>query len=196
MAAEVDGVILAAGCSRRAGTFKMTADIGSKPLLLWGLDQMAAQCGRVIVVAGFEAEKIRALVAGRSEVDLVINENFTAGMLSSVQAGAARVRAPRFFLVPGDLPLVKATVYQKLLAANAGIAIPECRGRRGHPVLLDSSLIRVLLAEPLTSSLGRFIARHGSVSVEVDDPGILADLDDANDMKKINALLGAGGKNE
>ena len=157
---------------------------------------MAAVCERVIVVVGSKAEKIRRLVKSRPGIEVAVNENFAGGMLTSIQTGIRLVRAPRFFLLPGDMPLVKAPVYQKLLAVQAEIVVPVCRGNRGHPVLLASRLIPELLAEPLESSLGRFIARRGFETVEVDDSGIFADLDDKNDIKKIDALLRARGKNE
>jgi molybdenum cofactor cytidylyltransferase len=186
-----DGILLAAGRSSRAGTFKMETELAGKPLLIWSLEAMAAVCARIIVVAGYAPEKILRLVQGRPGVEITINDNFAGGMLTSIQAGIRLVRAARFFLQPGDMPLVKPPVYEKLLAVKARIAVPLCRGRRGHPVLLASSLISELLAEPLYSSLGRFIGRHGAETVEVDDPGILADLDDVNDMKKMDALLRA-----
>ena len=152
---------------------------------------MAAVCRRVIVVAGCTPEKIFRLVQGRPGVDVAVNENFAGGMLTSVQAGIRLVCAPRFFLLPGDMPLVGVAVFQKLLASRAEIVVPVCRGRRGHPVLMASSLIPELLAEPLGSSLGRFIGRRGFAAVEVDDPGIFADLDNGNDKIKIGALLRA-----
>jgi molybdenum cofactor cytidylyltransferase len=196
LATEVDGVLLAAGRSSRAGVFKMEAELAGKPLLLWSLETMAAVCERVIVVAGFAPEKIRRLVEGRPKVEVTVNENFAAGMLTSIQAGIRLVRAPRFFLLPGDMPLVNVRVYQKLLAVPAEIVVPLCRGRRGHPVLLAGSLIPGLTAEPADSSLGRFIGRHGFATAEVDDPGIYTDLDDPEDINKIDAWLRAGGKNE
>jgi molybdenum cofactor cytidylyltransferase len=192
MAPEVDGVLLAAGFSRRAGTFKMEAALAGKPLLAWSLEAMARVCRRVIVVAGFQAERVERLVRGRPGTELVVNGNFASGMLSSVQAGAARVRAPRFFLHPGDMPLVRAAVYRKLLERGADIVVPAHGGRRGHPVLLSSSLIPAILAEAEGSSLGSFIHRRGFATVEVDDAGILADLDEMEDMKRMDAILRAG----
>jgi molybdenum cofactor cytidylyltransferase len=191
-----EGILLAAGLSSRAGAFKMEVTLAGKPLLVWSLEAMAAVCERIIVVAGFAPEKILRLVEGRPGVEVTVNENFAGGMLTSIQAGIRLVRAPRFFLLPGDMPLVKSPVYQRLLAVKAEIVVPLCQGRRGHPVLLAGSLIPELLAEPPDSSLGRFIRRHGAETVEVDDPGIFADLDDRNDIKKIDHLLCARGKNE
>jgi len=189
MAPGIDGVLLAGGCSCRAGVFKMETRIGGKPLLLWGLEAMAAACGRVIVVAGCDAEKIAALVSRRPEVELVINERYAEGMLSSVQAGVARVRSPRFFLLPGDMPLVKPAVFSELLPHEADVVVPACSGRRGHPVLIASRLLPGILAEPPGSSLGAFLRRQESVVVETGDPGVLADLDLAGDFEKIDALL-------
>jgi molybdenum cofactor cytidylyltransferase len=195
MAAETDGVLLAAGASRRAGAFKMTAPIGGRPLLSWGLEALRSCCVRVIVVAGAGAEKIAPLVAGLPGVELVINGNHEQGMLSSVQAGAALVRGERFFVLPGDMPRVRPRTLARLLAAAAGtgIVVPAFAGRRGHPVLLPAALLAELLAEPAGSSLGAFIRRRGAAVVAVDDPGVLDDLDTAEDLKRADALLGAGG---
>jgi molybdenum cofactor cytidylyltransferase len=196
MVSAVEGVILAAGRSSRAGVFKMETELSGKPLLLWSLETMATVCERVIVVAGFAPEKIRRLVQGRIGVEVMVNENYAAGMLTSIQAGIRLVRAPRFFLLPGDMPLVDARVYRQLLAVPAEIVVPLCRGRRGHPVLISGRLIPRLLDEAPDSSLGRFIGRHGSATVEVDDPGIFTDLDAPEDIDRIDVLLRSGGKNE
>jgi molybdenum cofactor cytidylyltransferase len=196
MALDVEGIVLAAGRSSRAGVFKMEVVLAGKPLLLWSLETMAAVCERVIVVAGFAPEKIRRLVEGRPGVEVAVNENFAAGMLTSIQAGSRLIRAPRFFILPGDMPLVNIRVYQKLLAVPVEIVVPLCRGRRGHPVLLAGSLIPGLTAEPADSSLGRFIGRHGFATVEAGDPGIFADLDEKDDINKMDAWLRAGGGNE
>ncbi len=193
MGAAVDGVLLAGGCSCRAGVFKMTARVGGRPLLLWALESLAAVCSRVIVVAGSGADQVEELVAGLQGVELVVNKDFATGMLSSVQAGARRVRAPRFFLLPGDMPLVRTAVLRRLLDAghDADIVVPACAGRRGHPVLLPATLIPDIIAEPPGSNLGNIIRRRGSVVVEVDDPGVLADLDTPADRERIDAALRA-----
>jgi len=193
---DVDGVLLAAGLSSRAGTFKMEAPLAGKPLLVWSLEAMALVCQRVIVVSGAQADRIRRLLEDRPGVELVVNEKFASGMLTSVQAGVARVHAPRFFLLPGDMPLVRVAVYRKLLAAAGDIVVPACGGRRGHPVLFSSSLIPGILAEAAGSNLGAFVQRQGFETIEVNDPGILADLDETEDFNKLDAILRAGSDDE
>ncbi len=174
----------------------MEAVLAGKPLLIWSLEAMAAVCARIIVVAGYAPERIFRLVQDRPGTEVIINENFAGGMLTSIQAGIALVRTGRFFVMPGDMPLVTAPVYRKLLTVKAKIAVPIAQGRRGHPVLLAASLIGALLDEPLDSSLARFIAGREFATVEVDDPGIFTDLDEGDDIKKMDALLRTGGKNE
>ncbi len=128
MVPGVEGVLLAAGLSSRAGAFKMEMELAGKPLLAWSLDPLAAVCRRVIVVAGARPERILRLLRRRPGVEVVVNENFAAGMLASVQAGIRLVRAGRFFLLPGDMPLVRAAVYEKLLAARGGDRGPGLPG--------------------------------------------------------------------
>ncbi|MCU0276045.1 MAG: nucleotidyltransferase family protein [Acidobacteria bacterium] len=191
MAAGVDGVLLAGGCSCRAGAFKMAAEVGGRPLLSWGLEAMVAACARVIVVAGAQAENVRRLVSGVAGAELVVNEDWETGMLSSVQAGVRWVRSARFFLLPGDMPLVRSEIFAALLAHAEDVVIPACAGRRGHPVLLASALIPGILAEPPGSSLGAFLRRRQCTVVETGDPGVLADLDFREEFAKMDARLRA-----
>jgi molybdenum cofactor cytidylyltransferase len=81
-------------------------------------------------------------------------------------------------------------------SSAADIVVPACGGRRGHPVLFSSSLIPGILAEGPESSLAAFIRRRNSETVEVNDPGILADLDEMEDFDRIDALLSAGSEDE
>lgn len=189
MAAGVDGVLLAGGCSCRAGAFKMAVEVGGKPLLRWGLEAMAAACERVIVVAGAQPENVRQLVSGVPGAELVKNEDWETGMLSSVQAGVRWVRSARFFLLPGDMPLVRPEIFAALLAREDDVVVPACAGRRGHPVLLASALIPGILAEPPGSSLGAFLRRRECTIVETGDPGVLADLDCREEFGEMDARL-------
>lgn len=182
---DVEGVVLAAGLSTRSGGFKMTLPLGPKTVLEHAIDGMSPFVERVIVVTGWQAERIHALLAGRADVMLVYNSRFREGMFSSVCAGVAQVRAKRFFLLPGDQPLVPAQVYARLLAAQGPVVLPTYRGKKGHPVLLDRSLVPEILAQPARTTLRDVIHRAGYTSVEVGEEGILIDLDTAEDYQVI-----------
>ena len=181
----IEGIILAAGLSTRSGRHKMTLPLGSKTVLERAIEGMSPFVDRVIVVLGWQAERLRALLAGRRDVSLVDNERFREGMFSSVRAGIAEVGAARFFLLPGDQPLVKPGVYTRLLSAECPIVIPTYQGKKGHPVLLASSLVPEILAQPAEATLRDYIQNKGYTTVEVSDDSILLDLYTADDYAAI-----------
>lgn len=191
MTASCDGVVLAAGLSRRAGAFKPGLPLGGMPLIRHTVEGMAGVVARVVVVVGWRAERVRELLAPCPGVEFATNDAYREGMFSSVRAGIARVRAPRFFLLPGDIPLVRRETYEALRDADAPVVIPTHGGRRGHPVLMDSALIPAILARPPDSTLRDFIEAQGYVTVEVPDRGILLDADTPEDLAALEELLNA-----
>jgi molybdenum cofactor cytidylyltransferase len=183
----VEGIVLAAGLSRRAGCNKMALKLGDRTVIQHSVDGMARTVSRVFVVVGWEAERIRELLVDYGNVEIVMNDDFRRGMFSSIKAGILRVQAPRFFLLPGDHPLVGVSVYRKMLATDGDIVIPTFQGRRGHPVLMDSHLIPDILHQPEDFTLRDFIHHRGYTTVEVDDRGIRLDIDTLSDYHTIRA---------
>lgn len=182
---NVEGVILAAGFSERAGEYKMELPLGDKILLERCIEGLATVCERIIVVGGYQYEKIEAIVEHLPDVESVYNENFRVGMFSSVRRGIREIRVGRFFIIPGDQPLVKATTYRKLLSVDSDIVIPRFNGKKGHPVLFAGHLIPEILAMPDTAILRDFIHSKEAAIVDVDDPGVGLDVDSPEDYEKI-----------
>lgn len=188
-AADVEGVILAAGFSSRTGVFKMELLLEGKTLIEHTIDSMVDFCSRVIVVGGHKIERIIDITKNYASVQVVLNPHYRTGMFSSVTAGVRHVKAKWFFFTPGDYPLVKKTTYQDLLDARStsppeNIFIPVWRGRKGHPILINGCLVKELLKEPTDSNLRKFIKRNGFTLVEVDDDGILVDIDTLEDYER------------
>jgi molybdenum cofactor cytidylyltransferase len=197
MKMKIDGVVLAAGFSRRAGVFKMELPLGEKKLIERTIDSMMEFCSRVIVVAGYKSEKIFRLKKMYAGVDVVLNPHYARGMFTSVQEGIKHVKSEWFFFTPGDYPLVSGAVYQRLLEAPrrfpaARIFIPVFKNRKGHPILVKSVLVKELLTEPGDSNLRNFIRRQGFVPVEVDDDAILLDIDTGEDYQRAKARWESG----
>ncbi len=180
-----EGVILAAGFSKRARKFKPAMLLGTKTLLEWCVTGMAPYCDRIIVVGGYRYEKIQSMVAPLAKVETVYNVDFRGGMFTSVKCGLRAVKANRVFMIPGDQPLVKRHTYQIMLKTNADIVIPKYKGKKGHPVLFRSYLITEILAMPDEGILRNFIHKKEAAFVEVDDRGILLDLDNPDDYEHI-----------
>lgn len=179
----MDGVILAAGTSRRAGTHKMMLDVGGRTMVEACAQTMLRFCRRVVVVGGYRIGDVARVLAGYSGVEIVFNPDYPSGMFSSVRQGVGHVRAGRFFLSPGDCPFVTAEVYRRLLNSRGEIAVPVFEGQNGHPVLMRARLIPDLLGGG-HATLRDFIRLKGFDAVPVEDPGIHLDIDTVDDYRR------------
>jgi len=182
---KTEGVILAAGFSSRTAVNKMTLDLHGKMIIEHCLESMYESCDRIIVVGGYRIEELEPVIKKYRKAELCFNDNYPAGMFSSIQKGLAQIRAPRFFITPGDYPLINKRTYEKMFKQSADIIIPTFKGIPGHPVLLQSNLIKEILCQPVNSTLREFIRSKPLILLEVSDPGILLDIDTMKDYKNI-----------
>ncbi len=137
----------------------------------------------LIVVLGHHADTIRETLPPGPQV--VVNPDYESGMLTSLQAGIRALpsdtEASLFTLV--DHPAVRGDTADLLLARFARqqplLAIPQYGDRRGHPVIVQRSVLEEILALPTDSSAKSVIHAHRpeTLFVNVDDPGILRDVD-------------------
>ena len=140
----------------------------------------------VIIVLGYHSAEIRSRATGRAQ--FVVNPKPERGQLSSLQTGLAALpkEADGFAFMPIDCPAVREETVESLAAAfarrdaNTLFVIPRLGDKRGHPVFATSEIAEELLALPPTGQARDVV--HGHVDrtqyVDVDDPGILVDVDD------------------
>ncbi len=186
---NVEGVILAAGLSTRAGTFKPALELGGKTMLLRCIEGMEEVCGRIIVVGGHEFEKLRASVEGNPKVVFVENSRYRLGMFTSVKAGLSLVRGERCLLLPVDIPLVPNEVYRRLLYAQGEVVIPSYHGRNGHPVCIAKNVIPHILSQPDETSLREVLRTLNCRTIDVDAEEILVDIDTPEDFESASMRL-------
>jgi len=177
----VEGIILAAGFSRRAGVWKMALPIKGRTVIERAIMGMYPVVERIIVVGGYNFKNLLKIIEKYEKVFPVYNENFPLGMFTSVQKGVEKVSGDRFFILPGDIPLVKPSTYKYMLEQEGDIIVPVYEGRKGHPVLLSYAMKELLLDEERDSNLKAFINRMGFKEVIVDDPFIRMDIDTLED---------------
>jgi len=183
---NVDGVILAAGYSSRAGDFKPGLDLCGKSILQRTIESMSELCEHIIVVGGHQYDVICDIVRDIPKVKTVKNEHVELGMFFSVKTGIQAVRGDRFFIIPGDQPVVKLETFKTLLEHDDDIVIPRYKGKKGHPVLFKSELIPEILSWSDTEILRNYIHSKNQVEIiDVDDPGIGLDVDTAEDYEMI-----------
>jgi molybdenum cofactor cytidylyltransferase len=181
----IEGVILAAGSSFRAGAFKPGLPIDGVPMIVRCIEGMYDSCSRIIVVGGHEYQRLRALVNGMNGVECVENISYKKGMFTSVKTGVSRVRGERCFLLPADIPLVPSRVYRQLLACDADVVVPSFQGRNGHPVCLSRAVIPRIIREPDESSLRDVLKSAGLRLVAVNAEEVLIDIDTPEEYARV-----------
>lgn len=182
---NVEGIVLAAGFSRRMKHFKMDLKLGKKNILERCIEGMENVCDRIIVVSGHRSERIQKITSNLPNVKTVMNENYVRGMFSSIRRGVREIKADRFFIIPGDQPLVKRETYSKMLEIDSDIVSPKCNGKKGHPILLKSKLIKEILEMSDDGILRDFIHKINDCKLDVDDMGIHLDVDTLEDYEKL-----------
>jgi len=188
----LEAVILAAGRSRRAATFKPAFEIGGKPLLRHAAERLLHFCRRVVVVTGHEHERCAELVAGLDGVVTTFNPDHAGDMFLSVQTGAAAVTAAcnGFFILPVDCPFPSAAALATLRDAfveadHARAIVPIHGSRGGHPVLMPTAAREVILRAAPPANLRHVLADTGALRVEVGTDSVLADIDTPADLEDL-----------
>ncbi len=189
---KVAAVILAAGASRRLGRPKQLLTWGQKTMLEQVVEvALASSVQKVIVVLGYEAEKMRLLVENKG-VQMVINGEWAQGLSASVRAGLEAVPAgfeACLFLL-ADQPKVTPQLIEGLLARHrstlAPMVAPHYRGRRGNPVLFSRPLFPALAALSGDEGGRSLLERHEDEVewVEVDSEDYFLDIDTEDDLRR------------
>jgi len=148
-------------------------------------------CGDVLVVDNSgDRELARLASAGGARVVPGAGEG--SEQIDSLRAGLRAV-APAtqaVVVLPVDHPLVTAetvgAIVRVYLESGAAVVRASYEGRSGHPVLFSRACFSDLLegeaAEGARSVIRRF--RSYSLDVEVDDRGVLADIDTPADYRQ------------
>lgn len=202
MKSATTALVLAAGAaSRFVGGGKLRQELAGRPVLGWVLDSLAdAAVTDVVVVASGEDERTAALAA-RCGARLAVNPAPARGMGYSIACGMAAVpRTARGVLVClGDMPLVQPATYRALADAlesgspTADVIAPAWQGRRGNPVLFGSRHFGALAVLDGDRGARDLLARDavGLLVVDVDDPGVVSDIDRMEDLAAARMLLEA-----
>ena len=191
---NIAALVLAAGYSSRMGDFKSLMPLGSATVIERAVHTFR-QAGimDIKVVVGYRAAELIPVLS-RLEVEYIFNENYEEGMFSSIQKGVLSLQpeTEAFFLLPGDIPLVKSHTVRLLCRAfnkvKAEVIYPIFRNRRGHPPLIGASNFSEILSDNNIGGLRQILERREATAydVEVLDEGILLDLDTREDYQKIS----------
>ena len=147
----------------------------------------------VVVTTAALAPLVAGLLATRDIVVLSAGEA-ARGMGYSIGAGVAeRSGAPGWIVLPGDMPLVLPDTLLAVATAleQHPVVYAQHRGRRGHPVAFAAELYSELILLDGDDGARRVLARYPSHGQEVDDAGVLLDIDTPADLALLKANVAA-----
>lgn len=190
-------MVLAAGMSRRmkssAAEPKQLLRLSGKTLVQHALDNVQrSRVDEIVLVLGFAADAVLKQIAADG-VRVILNSEYAQGMGTSLRTGlsvlSTSVKAA--FVLLADQPFVRPETLDRMIASHlesaAEITIPLFKGFRGNPLLLDCAVFPELMG--LSGDVGcrAIFGSHtqGIHKIEVDDPGILLDIDSVVDFQKL-----------
>lgn len=177
------GILLAAGAGRRYGGDKLLAPLPD------GTTIGEASCRAMHAALGSVVAVLRpgdaALAAALAECGARIvhcaraDEGMGASLACGVEAAAD---AQGWVVGLADMPWVASATIRAVadaLVAGASIAAPFHRGERGHPVGFSAAHRDALSALRGDEGAKGVLAAHRTalVRIDVDDPGVLRDID-------------------
>jgi molybdenum cofactor cytidylyltransferase len=195
---RVSAIVLAAGTSARIGEPKQLLPLGGRSVLERTLENLRrAELAQVVLVLGASADLILGTLPGALLYGLAVvrNPDYRQGMATSLRVGLGAVRPEldAALIVLGDQPFVRPATLGHILdryrSAEAEIVIPFFQGKRGNPVLLCRSLFPEAMALQGDSGFRVLFGKHanGIAEVDVDDPGILLDIDSRQDYERLRS---------
>jgi molybdenum cofactor cytidylyltransferase len=192
MERRIEGIILAAGESRRMGYPKPLLRIGDQTFIARIVETMLEVVPRLVIVVGAHRERVRAAIPRDERIAIVENPDYSRGQLSSLRVGLRAMQADTAGALVhlGDHPIVRADTFRAVIdsynKSAKPIVIARHDGRRGHPVIFDRAIFGELPSAPESEGARHVVNADPSrvAYVELDDPGINLDLDTPADLAR------------
>lgn len=190
---NVTAIVLAGGTSKRMGkTNKLLTELNGTPLVRRVVKlAIASKVIETIVVTGFESEKVCKALSGYS-VKFVHNPSYQNGLSTSLISGinAISKNIAGAVVMLSDMPWVMIKTMNMLIEqfqADQGKTIcrPTYNGFPGNPVLWPKDMFPKIMNVRGDMGARDLIEDYSKIVtyVDVDDEGILVDINKPNDLK-------------
>ncbi|SDC42715.1 NTP transferase domain-containing protein [Belnapia rosea] len=192
---KIAALVLAAGRSRRMAPLNklLVQDDQGVPMVARVVDNALASRARpVVVVTGYEHERVEAALPGRSVI-FAHAEDYAEGLSASLRAGLAALPKDLDGVVVclGDMPLVAGPMIDRLLAAfdpeeGRAIVMPTFRGKQGNPMLWAMEFLPEMMTISGDVGARHLVGKHADrvAEVEMADDAVLRDFDTTDALKK------------
>jgi len=183
---KYDCILLAAGLSSRMEQWKLELQYNGKTLIENAIDNASRQTENIIVSGGFNYLHLNKILHDYNRIHLVNNPDYEKGMITSIKAALPFVKTDKFFIALSDMPLISPEIYLQMSSIEFDQALfPVYEGSRGHPVLIDTSLIDSILSIPDSGRMKDFLNTCSVSEMKVKDNGVLFDVDTMSDYRKL-----------
>lgn len=163
--------------------------IDAPPVLAETLKALAGMTERLLVVTRNDNPRLLAWLerqVGRFGAEILTVR--TNGLGHSLAQAAAHRSARRGWLVAlGDMPYVRRDSIARIVAdiQPQRLVVPTYQGRRGHPRGIGADFLEQLLALEGDRGAQELFASAAVEEIEVDDPGVLQDIDRPQDRRHL-----------
>jgi molybdenum cofactor cytidylyltransferase len=188
-------VVLAAGPGSRFGanSHKLLQPLGPDTVLAETIRHAIETGWPVAVVTTAALAPAAAPWVATRDLVVLSDSDAARGVGHSIAAGVvAHAGASGWLVLPGDMPLIRPSTIAAVGRAleHHPVAFSQYQGRRGHPVGFGAELYSELMTLSGDEGARRLVARYPSVAVQVDDPGVLIDVDTEADLAAARAASG------
>lgn len=171
---------------------------------------LASGRGERFAASGGQGSKLQAPLAGKAVLDWTLDAVKASGLRWHVERAAhagmgdsiaAAVRATSdasgWLILPGDLPLIQPDTLRAVADALAhfDVVVPHYRGQRGHPVGFGETCETALCSLKGPQGAQSIVRAEATVDavhdMEIDDVGIVTDIDTLADLREAERLIAA-----
>jgi len=191
---RISGALLAAGKSERIGKNKLLLPFGKHTVIEESLFQLTESgLDEIVVVTGFQMEKIRKLIEDRfgKKIKVVYNENYNAGRGESIKCALRNIdeRSDAILFMVADKPSIKSDLIKKALdefkRKSPLILYVQTPNGRGHPVIFSKALFDDLMefeGEPTGNAI---FEKYRDDTIVIEDESPQIDIDTIEDYNRI-----------
>ena len=195
--ANFSAIILAAGMSRRMGKTNKLLEVINNETMVGRVSRLvlASQVEQVTLVTGHESEKVSDAVTNEN-INIVHNPDYADGLSTSLHCGLMQLEedVDAAIICLADMPAVSTAVINQLIAAfnpqeNRLICVPVFDGQKGNPVVLAKRFFSEMSELSGDKGAREFLQKYVDLvcEVEINDAGVLHDIDEPESLRKYQA---------
>ncbi len=192
---SVAAIVLAAGCSRRAGMNKLLAPIGDEPLFLKAVHAaVRSKAKPVYVISGYQNEEVEKALENL-DVNILHNPSFQSGVKTSIMLGLNSLPSSckAALLIPADMPNITERFLNKMIKnynpeEGAQLLVASHKGVKYNPVLWSRELFKQADIVPEESNIRVIFPQHEdyTTKVETSNKKMLLDVTYKGDIEGLN----------